>query len=118
MHAFTACSSVHGANRLGANSLLDLVVFGRGAAKTIASKHKPGDKIPELADNAGESSVANLDHLLHKKGSVSTADLRLKMQRTMQAHAAVFRDGPVLQEGCKKMSEIYKELADVKVTDK
>lgn len=112
------CSSVHGANRLGANSLLDLVVFGRGCAKTIAAKHRPGEKVPELPDNAGESSVANLDYLLHKNGSVSTAALRLKMQRTMQNHAAVFRDGPVLQEGCKKMSEIFKELADVKVSDK
>lgn len=112
------CSSVHGANRLGANSLLDLVVFGRGAAKTIAAKHKPGEKVPELPDNSGEFSVANLDKLLHKTGSISTAALRLKMQRTMQNHAAVFRDGPVLQEGCQKMSDIYKEFADVKVSDK
>lgn len=112
------CSSVHGANRLGANSLLDLVVFGRGAAKTIAAKHKPGEKVPDLPDSAGEQSVANLDWILHKEGSVSTADLRLKMQRCMQSHAAVFRDGPVLQEGCELMSEIFKELKDVKVTDK
>uniref|UniRef100_V5SIW8 Succinate dehydrogenase [ubiquinone] flavoprotein subunit, mitochondrial n=1 Tax=Mayetiola destructor TaxID=39758 RepID=V5SIW8_MAYDE len=112
------CSSVHGANRLGANSLLDLVVFGRGAAKTIAAKHKPGEKVPELPDTAGECSVANLDKLLHKKGDISTAALRLKMQRTMQNHAAVFRDGPVLKEGCEKMSAIYKELANVVVSDK
>ena len=97
---------------------LDLVVFGRGCAKTIAAKHKPGEKVPELPDSAGEFSVANLDYLLHKNGTVSTADLRLRMQRTMQNHAAVFRDGPVLQEGCKKMSEIFKEFADIKVTDK
>lgn len=114
----SACSSVHGANRLGANSLLDLVVFGRGAAKTIASKHKPGETEPTLKSNAGEESVANLDRLLHKKGSISTADLRMKMQRTMQSHAAVFRDGPVLQEGCEQMTAIFKEFADVKVTDK
>lgn len=113
-----ACSSVHGANRLGANSLLDLVVFGRGAAKTIAAKHKPGETAPSLKSNAGEESVANLDRLLYKEGTISTADLRLKMQRTMQNHAAVFRDGPVLQEGCEKMSAIYKEFADVKVGDK
>lgn len=114
----SACSSVHGANRLGANSLLDLVVFGRGAAKTIAAKHKPGDKVPDVKDNAGEWSVANLDKILHKDGTITTADLRLKMQRCMQSHAAVFRDGPVLQEGCKQMSEIYKEFQDVKVIDK
>lgn len=113
-----ACSSVHGANRLGANSLLDLVVFGRGAAKTIAAKHRPGETVPTLKSNAGEESVANLDHLLRKQGTISTADLRLKMQRTMQNHAAVFRDGPVLQEGCQKMTDIFKEFADVKVTDK
>lgn len=112
------CSSVHGANRLGANSLLDLVVFGRGAAKTIAAKHRPGEKVPELPDNAGEFSVANLDYLLHKKGDVSTAALRLKMQRTMQSHAAVFRDGPVLIEGCEQMSQVFKEFANVTVTDK
>lgn len=114
----SGCSSVHGANRLGANSLLDLVVFGRAAAKTIAAKHKPGERIPELPANAGEESVSNLDHLLNKNGTISTADLRLKMQRCMQSHAAVFRDGPVLQEGCRSLTEIFKEFDDVKVTDK
>lgn len=113
-----ACSSVHGANRLGANSLLDLVVFGRGAAKTIAKKHKPGEKVPEIRDNAGEESVANLDNLLHRKGDILTAELRLKMQRCMQSHAAVFRDGPVLKEGCERMSEINKEFDRVHVIDK
>lgn len=113
-----SCSSVHGANRLGANSLLDLVVFGRGVAKTIAAKHKPGERVPEVKANAGEESVANLDHLLHKKGSIKTADLRMKMQRCMQEHAAVFRDGPVLIEGVKQMNAIYKEFKDVHVVDK
>ncbi|XP_037955664.1 succinate dehydrogenase [ubiquinone] flavoprotein subunit, mitochondrial-like [Teleopsis dalmanni] len=113
-----ACSSVHGANRLGANSLLDLVVFGRACAKTIAEENKPGATPPSLKDNAGEMSVDNLDRLRHANGKVTTADLRLKMQRTMQGHAAVFRDGPVLQEGCKKMEGIYKEFQDVKVIDK
>lgn len=112
------CSSVHGANRLGANSLLDLVVFGRGAAKTIAHKHKPGEKVPDVKDNAGEESVANVDNLLHRNGDLLTAELRLKMQRCMQGHAAVFRDGPVLQEGCEQMSAIFKEFDHVRVADK
>ncbi|KAL5286920.1 SDHA family protein [Megaselia abdita] len=114
----SACSSVHGANRLGANSLLDLVVFGRACAKTIAAENKPGDSVPSLKDNAGEQSVANLDKIRHANGPITTADLRLKMQRTMQNHAAVFRDGPVLKEGVAKMGDIYKEFKDVKVVDK
>ncbi|XP_023164398.1 succinate dehydrogenase [ubiquinone] flavoprotein subunit, mitochondrial [Drosophila hydei] len=113
-----ACSSVHGANRLGANSLLDLVVFGRACAKTIAEENKPGAPAPELKDNAGEFSVANLDKLRHANGSITTADLRLKMQRCMQNHAAVFRDGPILKKGVSEMKEIYKQFKDVKVIDK
>lgn len=113
-----ACSSVHGANRLGANSLLDLVVFGRGVAKTIAAKHTPGERVPEVKGNAGEFSVANLDKLRYKNGTIKTADLRLKMQRCMQEHAAVFRDGPVLKEGVEKMKKIYKEFDDIVVIDK
>lgn len=113
-----ACSSVHGANRLGANSLLDLVVFGRGVANTIAAKHKPGERAPSVKDNAGEESVANLDNLRYNKGHVSTATLRMKMQRCMQEHAAVFRDGPVLKEGVQKMQAIFNEFKDVNVSDK
>ncbi|XP_037031830.1 succinate dehydrogenase [ubiquinone] flavoprotein subunit, mitochondrial [Bradysia coprophila] len=112
------CSSVHGANRLGANSLLDLVVFGRGVAKTIAEKHRPGERVPEVKSNAGETSVGNLDRLRYKNGTIKTADLRLKMQRCMQEHAAVFRDGPVLKEGVEKMKKIYKEFDDIVVIDK
>ncbi|BFG05129.1 succinate dehydrogenase [Drosophila madeirensis] len=113
-----ASSSVHGANRLGANSLLDLVVFGRACAKTIAEENKPGAPAPTLKDNAGEASVANLDKLRFANGQITTADLRLKMQKTMQHHAAVFRDGPILKEGVSKMQEIYKQFKDVKVVDK
>lgn len=114
----SASSSVHGANRLGANSLLDLVVFGRACAKTISEEAKPGERAPSLADNAGEASVANLDKLRYADGKICTADLRLKMQKAMQKHAAVFRDGPVLQEGCKVMADIYKEFKDIKVSDR
>jgi len=91
----TACASVHGANRLGANSLLDLVVFGRACAKTIADVSKPGDKVPDLSANAGEASVANVDKLRFADGKTPTAELRLTMQKTMQQHAAVFRTGKV-----------------------
>jgi succinate dehydrogenase (ubiquinone) flavoprotein subunit len=113
-----ASVSVHGANRLGANSLLDLVVFGRACAMTIASTNKPGDPVPKIRDDAGENSIANIDKLRHANGSISTADLRLKMQKVMQNHAAVFRDGPTLSEGCKKLAEVYKELKNLKVGDR
>jgi len=113
-----ACSSVHGANRLGANSLLDLVVFGRACAKTIAEENKPGEKVASLPDNAGEESVANLDWVRNANGAIPTADLRLNMQKTMQNHAAVFREEKTLQEGVKKMDAIYGQLKDVKVSDR
>jgi len=111
------CASVHGANRLGANSLLDLVIFGRACALNIAEISKPGQAVEPLPDHAGEESVANIDKLRHSKGSTSTSDLRLKMQKTMQNHAAVFRDGPTLIEGCKKMNEIYQQQSDIKLSD-
>ncbi|KRY23718.1 Succinate dehydrogenase [ubiquinone] flavoprotein subunit, mitochondrial, partial [Trichinella patagoniensis] len=114
----TAAHSVHGANRLGANSLLDLVIFGRACALTIAKTCKPGEKFPDLPANAGERSVANLDKLRQANGTITVADLRLKMQKTMQEHASVFRTGEVLQEGCKKMEGIYKELENVKLSDR
>jgi len=76
-----ACASVHGANRLGANSLLDLVVFGRGCALRIAEISKPGDKVPEFKENAGQESIANLDKLRHSNGSSPTADIRMQMQK-------------------------------------
>merc|ERR1712136_93484 len=98
------CSSVHGANRLGANSLLDLVIFGRACAKTIAEDSKPGDAIGPLSDNAGEASVANIDKLRYADGGVNTSEIRLKMQKTMQTHAAVFRTGPVMKEGIEKIN--------------
>uniref|UniRef100_A0A481SYG8 Succinate dehydrogenase [ubiquinone] flavoprotein subunit, mitochondrial n=1 Tax=Orthoderella ornata TaxID=444751 RepID=A0A481SYG8_9NEOP len=112
------CSSVHGANRLGANSLLDLVVFGRACAKTIAEENKPGEAIGPLKPNAGEESIANLDWIRHANGSIPTAALRLNMQKTMQTHAAVFRTAETLREGVDKMQNLYKKLADLKVSDR
>ena len=110
-----ACASVHGANRLGANSLLDLVVFGRACAKTIAEESKPGEKVGDLSPNAGEASIANLDGIRFADGDIPTSQLRLKMQKTMQNHAAVFRTGDVMQEGIKKMESVWKDMANLKV---
>lgn len=114
----TACASVHGANRLGANSLLDIVVFGRACANTIAEENEPGESIRELSANAGEASIANLDKLRYADGSISTADLRLKMQKDMQTYAAVFRTGELLEKGCKKLQEDFNLLKDLKVSDR
>lgn len=114
----TGCSSVHGANRLGANSLLDLVVFGRACAHAIAEENKPGEAIGPLKANAGEFSVANLDSVRYADGQVATADLRLKMQKCMQTNAAVFRTAETLQEGCRQMDDIYKHVKDLKVADR
>lgn len=114
-----ACVSVHGANRLGANSLLDLVVFGRACANHIASTSKPGDPIPDIGASAGEFSVANLDKLRFANGTKSTADVRVKMQKAMQSHCLVFRDAPTLQEGIKKLDVIWNEMKnDIKLTDR
>lgn len=112
------CASVHGANRLGANSLLDLVVFGRACALTIAEIDTPGEKLSPLKPNAGEASVANLDKMRYANGSTRTSEIRLNMQKTMQNHAAVFRTGDVLKEGCVKMESVYKSMDDIKTFDR
>uniref|UniRef100_A0A8C8J3E7 Succinate dehydrogenase [ubiquinone] flavoprotein subunit, mitochondrial n=1 Tax=Oncorhynchus tshawytscha TaxID=74940 RepID=A0A8C8J3E7_ONCTS len=113
-----ACASVHGANRLGANSLLDLVVFGRACALTIADTCTPGEKLSPLKPSAGEESVANLDKIRFADGNIRTSEIRLNMQRTMQTHAAVFRTGDVLKEGCDKMDAIYQTMEDIKTFDR
>ncbi|KCV70983.1 succinate dehydrogenase [ubiquinone] flavoprotein subunit, mitochondrial [Fonticula alba] len=113
-----ACVSVHGANRLGANSLLDIVVFGRACALHIRDNHKPGEALSPLPDTAGEASIANLDHLRFKEGTLSTAEIRGNMQRTMQLDAGVFRTQETLAEGCERMDEINTTLKDVYIKDK
>jgi succinate dehydrogenase / fumarate reductase flavoprotein subunit len=113
-----ACVSVHGANRLGSNSLLDLVVFGRAAARRCAQILEPGAGHKPLAQDAGEAAVARLDRLRQAKGSRPTAAIRLEMQKTMQVDAAVFRTGPSLQEGMQKLSRTYESFADVRITDR
>jgi succinate dehydrogenase / fumarate reductase flavoprotein subunit len=113
-----ACVSVHGANRLGSNSLIDLVVFGRAAALRCEASVEKGASQPDLPKNATEAALARLDRYRYASGSEPTAALRLKMQRVMQANCAVFRDGPVLKEGVQKINEIWKETDHVRVTDR
>ncbi len=113
-----ACVSVHGANRLGSNSLLDLVVFGREAARRCAELLTPNARHRPLAADAAEPAVARLDKLRHANGPRPTAEIRLEMQRIMQTDAAVFRTGQTLNEGVQKLSATFASLADVKVTDR
>jgi len=113
-----ACVSVHGANRLGTNSLLDLVVFGRAAALRAAEIVKPGQKVKEANANTGEEAITRFDKLRNASGSEATAQIRLDMQRIMQNNAAVFRTQKVLEEGCQKIDEIAQRFHSVKVSDR
>jgi succinate dehydrogenase / fumarate reductase flavoprotein subunit len=113
-----ACVSVHGANRLGSNSLLDLVVFGKEAARHCARVLKAGTPHRALKADAGESALAHLDQLRHAKGSRRTADVRLDMQRIMQTDAAVFRTGETLNDGKRKLAAVFDSFSDVQVTDR
>ena len=112
------CVSVHGANRLGSNSLLDLVVFGRAAAHKAAEIIKAGTPHKKLKPDILDPIISRLDKIRNAKGDISVADLRLKMQRTMQDHAAVFRTEEVLEEGKKMMDDIRKEYDNISVTDR
>ena len=113
-----ACVSVHGANRLGSNSLLDLVVFGRAAAHFCAAEMRPNQRHKAFAAEAGQNSVARIDKLRNAKGSRPTSEIRLEMQKVMQGHAAVFRTGEVLDEGVQLLRKTYASFADVAVTDR
>jgi succinate dehydrogenase / fumarate reductase flavoprotein subunit len=113
-----ACVSVHGANRLGSNSLLDLVVFGRAAAKHCAKTIKPGEKHAPLDNESTDRVLSHFDALRYADGSEPAAKIRLEMQKTMQKHAAVFRTGDLMEEGIKKLEEIWKSFKHVKVTDR
>ncbi|XP_072383129.1 succinate dehydrogenase [ubiquinone] flavoprotein subunit, mitochondrial-like [Diabrotica undecimpunctata] len=112
-----ACVSVHGANRLGANSLLETVVFGKAVADAISETHCPGDVI-NIDESLGQSSLENFDRTRKADGKQTVGELRLKLQRTMQKHAGVFRTQELLEEGCKRVSELYCELDSIKVKDK
>ena len=113
-----SCASVHGANRLGSNSLIDLVVFGRAAAHRCAETILPGEKHAELPADAGDLALSRLDCFRHAKGDTSTAELRDRMQRTMQTNCAVFRTGEVLEEGQTMINDVWGAIDDIKVTDR
>ncbi|KAG8861906.1 succinate dehydrogenase flavoprotein subunit [Tulasnella sp. 330] len=113
-----ACVSVHGANRLGANSLLDIVVFGRAVAHHIKDTTEPGKPHKAIAEDAGAATIEHLDQTRQADGSRLTASIRLDMQKAMQADAAVFRAQDSLDEGVKKLKEIYNTYPDVKIADR
>jgi succinate dehydrogenase / fumarate reductase flavoprotein subunit len=113
-----ACVSVHGANRLGSNSLVDLVVFGRAAGQRCAATVTPGERHPELPRDADELALTRLDRARHAAGATPTARLRDRMQRVMQNNCAVFRTGAVLDEGRGLIGELWRAVDDLHVTDR
>ncbi len=113
-----ACVSVHGANRLGSNSLIDLVVFGRATGLRLKETLKPNTPHNALPKGSEEFALTRLDHFRNAKGGTPTAQIRAEMQRTMQRHCAVFRDSALLAEGATKMDSIYQGFQDVGVTDR
>ncbi len=113
-----ACVSVHGANRLGSNSLLDLVVFGRAAAHHCGRTVQPGTSHKPLPKDAGDLAIARLDRFRNAKGGRRTSAIRLDMQKVMQNHAAVFRTGESLAEGVQKLGAVFESFGDVQVSDR
>ncbi len=113
-----ACVSVHGANRLGSNSLIDLVVFGRAAALRLAEKLTPNGKQPELPANSAEMALGRLDHYRYASGGTPTAKLREGMQNVMQTNCAVFRTGDVLSEGQNLIAKVHSGISDIGVSDR
>ncbi|MBV8509406.1 MAG: succinate dehydrogenase flavoprotein subunit [Xanthobacteraceae bacterium] len=113
-----ACVSVHGANRLGSNSLIDLVVFGRAAALRCAELIQPDEKHSDLPKDSAERSLSRLDKFRHANGSTATAELRARMQTVMQTNCAVFRTGEILQEGSKLIHEVMTGVSDLRVFDR
>jgi succinate dehydrogenase / fumarate reductase, flavoprotein subunit len=112
------CVSVHGANRLGSNSLIDLVVFGRAAALRCAELIAPNEKHNDLPKDSADRPLSRLDKFRSANGSTPTAELRLNMQKVMQNYCAVFRTGEVLEEGEKRIAEVFAGVSDIKVTDR
>src|SRR6201990_2074833 len=113
-----ACVSVHGANRLGSNSLIDLVVFGRAAALRLADKLTPNGKQPELPANSADMALGRLDHYRYASGGTPTAKLRDSRQHVMQNNCAVFRTGEVLNEGHNLIHKVHGGISDISVTDR
>jgi succinate dehydrogenase / fumarate reductase flavoprotein subunit len=113
-----ACVSVHGANRLGCNSLLDIVVFGRAAARRAAEIVRPGTPHKPMTNGSGDEAVARLDVVRHAKGARRAAEIRLDMQRVMQSNCAVFRNAEVLREGVGKIDRVANSFADLGIADR
>ena len=113
-----ACVSVHGANRLGTNSLLDIVVFGRAAAKRAADTVNPGAALAPASKESTDKALDRLDRMRHAKGDTQVGALRLDMQRAMQQYAAVFRSGASLDDGVRKMDQIASGMADIGIKDR
>jgi succinate dehydrogenase / fumarate reductase flavoprotein subunit len=113
-----ACVSVHGANRLGCNSLLDIVVFGRAAAQRAADLVRPGTPHPPLHNGAGEAAVDRFDTVRNARGPRKTAEIRLDMQRVMQNNCAVFRTADVLREGVSRIDVVAHSFADLGISDR
>jgi Succinate dehydrogenase/fumarate reductase, flavoprotein subunit len=113
-----ACVSVHGANRLGSNSLTDLVVFGRAAGLRTGEIVDKASAVPDAPASATDAHIARLDRFRHADGSTPTARLRVEMQRAMQSDAAVFRTGKTLEEGVQKLRAIDAASADIRTTDR
>ncbi|MBV1686911.1 succinate dehydrogenase flavoprotein subunit [Novosphingobium sp. G106] len=113
-----ACVSVHGANRLGSNSLIDLVVFGRATGHRLRDTIKPGTAHDELPKDSADLALTRLDHFRNAKGGSPTAQVRLEMQRNMTAHAAVFRTDELMVEGKKQLAKTYERMQDLHVSDK
>lgn len=113
-----ACVSVHGANRLGSNSLIDLVVFGRATGLHLKDTIKSGQAKPELPKDSADLALSRLDHFRNANGSLPTAEVRSEMQKGMQKHAAVFRDSKLLSEGVELLQSVNKKMADIKISDR
>jgi succinate dehydrogenase/fumarate reductase flavoprotein subunit len=113
-----ACVSEHGANRLGSNSLIDLVVFGRAAADRCAEIIERDAAEPDVPANSADFALTRLDKFRYANGGVPTAELRLRMQRVMQNNCTVFRTGEILSEGARLIDEVYAGMADIKVSDR
>jgi succinate dehydrogenase / fumarate reductase flavoprotein subunit len=113
-----ACVSVHGANRLGTNSLLDIVVFGRAAALRTAELVKPGTPHKPLPSGAGDAAVARLDRVRHAKGRMKSGEIRLAMQKTMQSDCAVFRTRETLEQGVRRIADIAGSMSEIALADR
>ncbi|MCC6917919.1 MAG: FAD-binding protein, partial [Alphaproteobacteria bacterium] len=113
-----ACVSVHGANRLGSNSLTDLVVFGRAAGLRVGEIVKVGERHRDLPKDAGDAALARFDRIRNADGGTPTAQLRLQMQKAMQSNCAVYRTGDVLKEGVEKIDQVFAGSPDISVTDR